>query len=184
MKRFLSLLLLVLSVSGFSAVNPCPPARGLDGTWKLIPEKSTDLATWRSRVLRLSISTEPGQVLVLHQWLERDQVVYADTFQFIPGGKPVSSRVGSELWPENWFMGVLSVQGGTRTVTGSWEKPDSLLLVHAVTPVRTSQGLTEVRTSRQYRLAPDGTTLTLTEQRSGRPTPIVLTFERMTGTTP
>ncbi len=183
MKQFLSLLLLALFVSGFSTATPEQPVPGMDGTWKLVPDKSTNLATWRSRVLQLSITTEPNHVLVLHQWLERDQVVSVDTFRFSPGGKPVTSLVSSELWPENWFMGVLAVKGGTRTVTGVWEKPESLLVVHTTMPVRTSQGLTDVQTSRQYHLAPDGTTLTLTERRAGRPTPIVLTFERMTTTT-
>lgn len=181
MKHLLVFVVFCCVVVALPGVASAGSGAALDGVWRLLPEKSTDLASWRSRVLRISISTTPGEILVLHDWLERNQVAYADTFRCVPGGGATASVVVSEIWPDNWFMGVLAAKGSTRHVTGLWEQPGSLLRVTTVLPVRTSQGATTVTTTRRYQRGPEGRTMILTEQRSGRPTPVVLTFERLPG---
>ena len=75
-------------------------------------------------------------------------------------------------------MGVLASVGAPRTVSGLWLRPEESLRVTSRQVLRTSQGTISVTTTREYTLGPDGATLTLTEQRSSRPTPVVLVFER------
>ena len=151
---------------------------GLEGTWKFVPTGSTDIVTWGNSLPQIDISTAGGKVRVLHNWLERGSVAFADTFEFRPGGGEVTSVVRSEIWPDNWFMGVLSSAGDTRSVSGNWLEPEKAFRVVARQAVRTSQGKTSVTTTRDYTLGPQGKTLTLSEKRSSRPSPVVLVFER------
>ena len=155
------------------------PASTLDGTWKFVAEKSTDLATWRYRVLQLEIATTDSQVRIVHQWMEGGAVAFADSFLFRPGGGKTSMDVHSEIWPDNWYMGVLAIKGSTKGVSGFWFEQGTILRVVTDQPVQTSQGRSVLTTSRVFRLNPDSSTLTLTEQRSSRPTPAVLIFERL-----
>ena len=151
---------------------------GLEGTWKFVPAGSTDIVTWGNSLPQIDISTADGKVRVLHNWLERGSVAFADTFEFRPGGGEVTSVVRSEIWPDNWFMGVLSSPGDPRTVSGRWLEPEKSFSIVTRQTVRTSQGKTPLTTTRDYTLGPQGKTLTLSEKRSSRPSPVVLLFER------
>jgi hypothetical protein len=151
---------------------------GIEGAWKFLPSKSTDIASWDNSQPQIDISSRDGNVSVIHGWLEKGNVAYADTFAFRPGGEPSVSVTSSEVWPENWYMGVLGNVGSPRTVSGLWIRAEESLRVTSVQVLRTSQGTASVTTTREYTLGADGKTLTLTEQRSSRPTPVVLVFER------
>jgi hypothetical protein len=179
--RFIPLIL-VFTVLLFSALLFSIPAfaggPGLEGTWKFVPAGSTDIVTWGNSLPQIDISTADGKVRVIHNWLERGTVAFADTFDFRPGGGEVTSVVRSEIWPENWFMGVLSSPGDPRTVSGRWLEPEKSFRVVTRQTVRTSQGKTTLTTTRDYTLGPQGKTLTLSEKRSSRPSPVVLVFER------
>jgi len=168
----LTLLILPCRLSGF------PDGPSIDGTWTSVPARSTEIAAWKGRTLGLAISVRGDRVSIVHNWLDRGQVAYADTFRFVPGGKAVRSVVCSVEWPDNWLMGVLSSAGDERTVSGSWQVEGSDIRTVTVQPVVTSQGKTTVTTTREYVLGDGGNTLTLTERRSSRPTPVVLVFER------
>ncbi|HEX7571691.1 MAG TPA: hypothetical protein VF514_01255 [Bacteroidota bacterium] len=177
--RISSRLPLFLLLSGLLISSPALAAGpGLEGTWKFVPAKSTDIASWNYSQPQLRISSADGNVRVIHDWLDRGKVAYADTFEFRPGGSPVTSVTRSEVWPENWYMGVLSSPGDARTISGLWLEPGKGLRVVARQTVRTSQGKTTVTTTRDYTLGPEGKTLTLSEKRSSRPSPVVLVFER------
>lgn len=155
-----------------------PAGSSIEGTWEFVPAKSTQIATWKGRLPEIVIAAAGVRVSVIQNWLDRGQVAYADTFLFTPGGPAVRMPVRSVEWPENWFMGVLAAVGDERKVSGAWKEEGTDLLVTAVQPVLTSQGKTKVTTAREYVLGADGTSLTVTEQRSTRPTPVVLVFER------
>ncbi len=163
----------ILFPAAMAAAGP-----GLDGVWKFIPDKSTDIASWNYALPQVEITSVGGAVRVIHDWLDRGKVAYADTFAFRPGGDAIKSVTHSEVWPENWYMGVLASVGDTRAVSGIWTEPGKSLRVTTVQVVRTSQGKTSVTTVREYALSADAKTLTLTEKRSSRPTPVVLVFDR------
>ncbi|HMK37752.1 MAG TPA: hypothetical protein VK569_00335, partial [Bacteroidota bacterium] len=123
-------------------------------------------------------SSSQGNVRIICEWLERGKAAFADTFDVRKAGAQVTSTVRSEVWPPNWFMGVLLVPGESRTVSGSWLEPGKTLRVVSRETLRTSQGNIGVSTTFDYTLAADGKTLTRSEKRSTRPTPVVLVFER------
>ncbi|HTO93390.1 MAG TPA: hypothetical protein VMM80_03435 [Bacteroidota bacterium] len=158
-----------------------PAGSSIEGTWKFVPAKSTEIATWKGRIPEMVIFGRESQVCVIENWLERGQVAYADTFLFTPGGPSTRSLVRSVEWPDNWFMGVLSSAGDERSVSGSWQTKGSDLRVITVQPVVTSQGKTSITTTREFALGSDGLSLTVTERRSSRPAPVVLVFERKEG---
>jgi hypothetical protein len=168
------LLLFVLLFSGPALAG----GPGLEGTWKFVPAGSTDIVTWGNSIPQIDISMGDGKIRVHHNWLERGNVAYADTFDFRPGGKEAKTITRSEVWPDNWFMGVLSSPGDSRTVSGRWLDPEKSFRVVTRQIVRTSQGKTTVTTTRDYTLGLQGKTLTLSEKRSSRPSPVVLVFER------
>jgi len=155
-----------------------PGGATIEGTWNFVPAMSTEIATWKGRLPEIVIAASGSRVSVIQNWLERGRVAYSDTSLFAPGGAPVGTVIRSVEWPDNWFMGVLSSPGSERTVSGSWQAPGNDLRVITVQPVVTSQGKTTVTTTREYVLGGDGNSLTLTEHRSSRPTPVVLVFER------
>jgi hypothetical protein len=168
---------LLLTLTGISRSGPAE-VPGLEGTWRFLPDRSTDIATWRSRTPQLTISREGGMVLVLHEWLERNKVVFVDSLVFRPGEPPSHVPVRSVIWAENWFMGVLAKKGTMKAVFGSWIDGERELRVTTEQTVTVSQGETVLRTTREYSLDPAGKTLTLTEHRSTRPTSVILVFER------
>ncbi len=151
---------------------------GLEGTWKFIPAKSTDIASWDNSQPQLEISLGTGNVRIIRGWLYRAKIACADTFEFRPGGEPVTTTVRSEIWPENWFMGVLSSPGDPKTVRGVWVEEGRAIRLIVRETVRTSQGKTVIETTADYTLGTDGNSLTVSEKRSSRPTTVVLLFER------
>ncbi len=154
------------------------PQPGIEGAWAFQKDKSTDIVPWRSWVPRVEISTSGECVTITHKWLERNQVAYTDSFTFQAGGGSTTIPVRSEIWTDNWFLGVLARPGSSLSVTGSWLTPGKALKVTTDQIVRTSQGETTLTTTREYRTDDTGTTLTLTERRASRPSPVILIFQR------
>jgi len=151
---------------------------GLEGAWRFVPAKSTDIASWDDSQPQLEISSNAGNVRIVRSWLYRAKIACTDTLEFRPGGDPHSTVILTEVWPENWFMGVLSSPGDPMIVSGLWVEEGSVLRLLVRETVRTSQGKTVMATTADYTLGPDGNTLTVSEKRSSRPTPVILVFER------
>jgi hypothetical protein len=151
----------------------------LFGVWEFRPAKSTDLALWRSRNPRLDIEGTEGEVAIRYTWLEGKNAAMVDSFRVRPGGPVSAATVKTRIWPDNWFMGVLAKQNVNRTASAQWQVPLRGLDLTTNQVVETSQGETTIRTLREFRLDTAGTALTVTERRSSRPTPIIMTFERI-----
>jgi len=166
---------LVLATTPFCSRNKLP----IYGAWKLSPEKSTNLVTWNHRTLELEIRHDDSRVIVLNKWLTGNTVAFLDSVSFVPDEAPTEIEVTSQVWPENWYMGVLSITGTKRKVTGDWSQTDKEFKTIIEQPVQTSQGEATMITRRNYQLSRDGNELTVIEKRSSRPTPITLTFERI-----
>jgi hypothetical protein len=151
----------------------------LSGSWEFRPARSTDVALWRSRIPRLEIHGSAQELVIRTLWLEGKNVAMVDSFRVRPGGPATGTTVTSQIWPDNWFMGVLAKKGAVRTSTALWKDPVRALDLTTEQVVETSQGDVTIRTVREYRLDATGSTLTVTERRSSRPTPVVMTFERI-----
>ncbi|MBN1541719.1 hypothetical protein JW992_06200 [candidate division KSB1 bacterium] len=170
-------LLPLLLVAAFLQLDCSAPDRSLFGTWELVPEKSTDLVTWRYRKLQLEIHPQDDDVVILHNWRDRNRIAFVDSIVVVPGQKTSTAiAVDSPIWPENWYMGVLAKTGVDRLVSGEWIEPGRELSVTIEQLVEISQGEKIVHTHRLYRIDRRGKILKLVEQRSTRPTPIELVF--------
>ena len=168
---------LLITLAAAGCQRPIEPT--VDGSWKFVPEKSTDLATWRYRLPQLSIDSTDAPVRILLSWMERSRAAFVDTFFVDPGGETREVTIYSRLWPANWYMGVLAIEHSTRTMHGSWTDRPRGLDFTSEQPVSISQGETPLTTHWELRVDPETGFLTLREQRSSRPTPIVMVFERL-----
>ena len=152
----------------------------LYGTWKLDTKQSTDLVTWRYRQLEVNIEkNEQGVVSIVNNWLQRGKVANIDSMAFVPGQGVTEIPVTSQIWPENWYMGVLAKLGTMKKASGEWQEPDRKLAVTRELTVEVSQGDTVFETTFEYSLDRRGDTMTIIEKRSTRPTPITLVLTRV-----
>jgi len=175
MKTSVAMCVLLLTIVATGCQRSHPPT--VFGTWKFVPEKSTDLATWRYRLPQLSIDSTDAPVRVLLTWMERSQPAFVDTFLVDPGGQPLQVPIRSRLWPANWYMGVLAVENSVRTVRGTWTEHPRGLDLTSEQPVSVSQGEVLLTTRWELRVDPATGLLTLRESRSSRPTSVVMVFE-------
>ena len=175
MKLFPILLLLIV----------CPRAAGagdggtIFGTWSFDPSRSTDLAIWKSLTPRLVISGTAEVITIRTLWMEGKNVRWADSATVRAGGPPVTQPATSAIWPDNWFMGVLTKKGAPLTVSALWRTPGTALDVTATRIVEVSQGDAATTTIREMRVDSTGSTLNVLERRSARPTPVRLVFQRV-----
>jgi len=153
--------------------------KSLYGEWTLVPEKSTDLAPWKYRHLQVEIRKDGEAITILQKWLRRKKVAFVDSVTFTPGGQAVQVPVDTYVWPENWFMGVLSKKNSMKKISGTWKKQDQALVVTREQIVEISQGETTITTTREYGLDWRGQTLTIKEKRSSRPTLVKYVLKRI-----
>jgi hypothetical protein len=150
------------------------------GEWLFNGEESTDIAPWGRKKPHLFIRDGGEVVTIIHDW-RRGRQCWSDTLTVVPGGQPSVSVVSSPVWPQNWFMGVLAKVGSGVTTTAAWLEPQRRLRTETEQIVEVSQGEAAIVTIREYALDPEGGRLSVTENRSTRPTPIRLVFDRAAG---
>ena len=178
MKKFLVITLLFL----FSIIfmQSCANSnRSIYGVWKLNKSKSTDIVTWRYRLLNLDISKKNETVSIIEKWEHKRYGSTIDTVMFKPDIDTCKTNVKSAIWPGNWYMGVLSKKSSIKTVTGTWKTLDKYLSTVTKLDVHVSQGETTITTTNEYIISNDAKTLTVKETRSSRPTPVLLVFDKI-----
>lgn len=149
------------------------------GTWSFDPARSTDLAIWKSLTPRLVITGSADAVTIRTLWMEGQNVRWADSVTVRPGGAPATHPAASAIWPDNWYMGVLTKKGSPLTASAAWRTPGSCLDMTSTRVVDVSQGEATITTARTMRVDSTGANLIVTERRSARPTPVTLTFQRV-----
>lgn len=149
------------------------------GTWSLDPARSTDLAIWKSLTPRLVITGSAEAVTIRTLWMEGKNVRWADSVTVRPGGPPATQSASSAIWPDNWYMGVLTKVGSPQTTAAVWRTPGSGLDITSTRVVDVSQGEATITTARTMRVDSTGANLIVTDRRSARPTPVKLHFQRV-----
>jgi hypothetical protein len=167
--------LLLLSLATASAGDGT-----LFGTWTFDPTRSSELALWRSRTPVLELSGTTDAILLHTVWMEGKTATMSDSVLLRPGGPPSDIPTTSAVWPDNWLMGVLAKTGTPQKFTATWVAPGRELSIVSVRTVLVSQGEALITTRRTLRLDESGDVLTVTEQRSSRPTPVTMVFQRAT----
>lgn len=179
MKKLFLFMQTVIVLSFLFSLSCADKTKTIYGTWKLNPKNSTDIVTVRYRQLEMKIKKEGEAVAITHFWLSRNKIASVDSVRFIPGGDVVKVPVTSQIWPDNWYMGVLQKSGTNITFTGSWKEPDRKLELVKEQTVEISQGDAKIKTNLSFQLDRKGNKLIVIEKRSSRPTPIQLVFNRV-----
>ncbi len=179
MKKLFLFMQTVLLLSFLFSLSCADKTKTIYGTWQLNSKKSTDIVTVQYRQLEMKIQKEGEAVTITHLWMSRNKIASVDSVHFIPGGDAVKIPVTSQIWPDNWYMGVLEKSGTFISFKGSWKEPDRKLELVKEQAVETSQGDTKIKTNLSFQLDRKGNKLILIEKRSSRLTPIQLVFDRM-----
>ncbi len=175
--RWVALVTLALGLLVSSCTNT---DKTLYGSWSFKADESTDLAPWRYRTPHLDIRPEGEKgVTVINTWSHRRYGAFVDSFTVYPGEEPTTQIIQSEHFPENWYIGVLRIPNTNRTVSGEWKENDRHLIMETKELLQTSQGEITVQTRREFTLDWRGDKLTMVKNRSTRPTPVKLVFERI-----
>ncbi|NOY60784.1 MAG: hypothetical protein GXO75_17895 [Calditrichaeota bacterium] len=179
MKKLLLFVQALVVFSFLFSLSCADKTKTIYGTWKINRQKSTDIVNWRYRQIEMVIQKKGEAVVLVQNSLEKNKVVFVDSATFIPGGEAVHVPVTSQIWPENWFMGVLAKTGTDKTIRGSWKEPDRELEVVKEQTVEISQGDAKITTVLSFKLNRNGNNLIVIEKRSSRPTPVKLVFDRV-----
>lgn len=162
---------LVLLAGSAPANNPNNP--DFEGQWVLQKQGSTPVDPWSN--LSLEIAVDGQQVTIERIWSAGRFRGVDDMTLEVDGGV---NREPLHRWLANRHLGAEIREDTTRQVTAEWLDDGRTLRVESRYTVLTSQGRAPIRTYSEYRLSPDGRTLTLLELRSTRPRPMHYIFTR------
>ncbi len=152
----------------------------LDGHWKLVPEKSGSIDPWSQ--LGLDITIDGSRVTIVKRYdagNALDRRVDSMTVNSVGSEEVVSVPPGR--WLGEVSMGVYYGPNTKRRVSARTNDSRNGLQVDARETLQTAQGAIEVAVKEIYTLAPDGSSLILTETRSTRTSgpPLTYTFARV-----
>lgn len=143
----------------------------LDGKWVVDAAQSSALDPWRRIVLEIDVE---GPAVTIAREVSAGRRVSSATYALLID-ETVKVPVG--WWTGNRHIGAYMGGDGTESIRATWLDNRTLGVVsHYV--LATSQGETPARSTYEYRLSPDGSTLTVIELRSSRDKPIVHVFNR------
>ena len=128
---------------------------GLEGDWKMLPEKSSEIGLYTT--VGLHIEQTNGRVVVVQQW--GGVRGFRDSLSLPLDGSVVRIPVTDRVWPTNVFMGVAMQPGTQREVQATSGGPGTLRITEKY-PLRVSQGVVQVPVENQFTLSADNTTLT------------------------
>lgn len=169
--RSLTALCLLLAAISIPAAGA-----GIDGSWKLMPERSSTIDLYGT--VALQITAAGPTVTIIQTWGGGRS--FRDSVTLPVNGTAVKTTVLDRVWPTNVFMGVRAATGGTRELSARWEKKDEVLVVTEKLPLLVSQGERSLTTVHRFALSGEGTVLTWTLTRPTRPSGAapVYTFTR------
>ncbi|HLP15456.1 MAG TPA: GxGYxYP domain-containing protein [Bacteroidota bacterium] len=176
MKQSFLILCLFLFVTAQSALAQLDPS--FIGSWKYIPEKSTEIDLYGS--VSLEVKQLGSGARLVQTWGAGNS--YRDTIELndLSGRTTMHENISSRVFPTNVFMGLSMIVGEQREFTSTYDKKTRTLTIDERMPLRASQGATNVRTISTYNVSDDKQFLTLTIARSTRKEskPLVFTFAR------
>ncbi|MDQ8187699.1 hypothetical protein [Pelagicoccus sp. SDUM812002] len=169
-KVALSSLFILVSIIAASSMQGSPQ---FEGRWVIDKELSSAFDPWRS--IHLEIEVEAGKVLIeeLHTTGRRRATQRYE----LDLDKP-RNKVPIDLWTGNRHIGAYI--GGNRTMEIDAEFLDEgrTLVLYCNYILDTSQGATNVRSHKEFRVSSDGDQLVVMELRSTRPRPILQVFNK------
>jgi hypothetical protein len=173
--KFISLLAAAVFGLGAVSASLAGESLGLAGKWNIDLEKSTPIRPWEQRVLDITIAGGTVQIVRHLQW-GRDRKV-ADTTLVNPDDKTVTRNpVG--YWLDTWYTNVYIGGDRHKQVTGGWLDGGRVLKLETNLMLEAQQGDHPVHIYDEFRLSPDGRTLTQFQLRSTRDQALVYVYNR------
>ena len=171
----LTVLLLPLKGSGQTVSAPdSTSADQLSGTWVINKERSTAIDPWTD--LQIEIDATASRLTLKRTWAGYHGYAVSDSMTI-----PIDSsshEVSMSQWPDNRHIGAFLASESSRSVSAHWLDEGQTLQVTNRLSLSVSQGTSQVRTHREYRVSPTGSYLIVLELRSTRPRPIRYTLEQ------
>lgn len=162
--------LFIATVGSAFAASP------LAGTWRLLPDRGTDLAAWKA--LDLDIKVE-GDVVTITRKFAAGRRTFEDVTP-VDLSKP-SNVVPVTWWPDNRHIGAYIGGDKTKTVHGEWLADGHVFRLTTDLVLATQQGDHPVNILSNFTVSTNGRQLTLIEIRSTRNQPVVYVFKRLEG---
>ncbi|MGQ9559866.1 MAG: GxGYxYP domain-containing protein [Candidatus Oleimicrobiaceae bacterium] len=138
---------IVFTLSEASALVLAQGDPAFNGTWKLLPEQSTEIDLYGA--LSIEVTLKDQGVTLVQTWGTSRRFV--DSLDLRTDGTVVEIPIKNRVFPTNVFMGLSMPTGETRKLLARWEKGGSLLRVEEQFVVRSSQGSAPVRCVHTYR---------------------------------
>ena len=148
------LITLLLSVAAFALCMAQPAT--MDGDWKMLPERSSEIDLYSTVALRITHSGD--LVTVVQNW--GGARGFRDSVTLPSGGTTVTVPVRDRVWPTNVFMGVSMQPGKTKAVSARTEQNGRVLYINERYSLLVSQGMLPYTVENVFTLSADGSTLT------------------------
>jgi hypothetical protein len=144
------------------------------GTWRLVPERSTDLSPWKT--FDMTISVDGPRITIRNKLASGNRAI--DTLEVLDLSREIS-LVPIPWWTDNRHIGAYI--GGDRAAHdhASWLDESRILRTDANLVLDSQQGPHPVNILTDYKLSPSGSRLTMVQLRSTRDIPIVYVFSRV-----
>lgn len=169
-----SLLRILSFVTLFQLCTLAHAASPLAGTWRIVPEQSTDFTPWRTYDLTITVD---GDDVTLDRRLAWGRRAYEDQTSITVG--PDVNLVPTDFWPDNRHIGAYLGGDKTQRISATWLDDGRILRLSNDLVLETQQGSRAVNILSDYKVSANGRQLTLIQLRSTRNKPTVYVFERV-----
>lgn len=163
----------VLVCGCFAAPQTTAPS--LAGKWKLDLAHSSQIKPWDQEKLAITITNDTVDI---KRHLDWGTARNADDTTTLKTDGTTVTRVPVTFWLDTWYNNVYIGGDGCKRVRGEWFDGGRVLKVETSLVLKAQQGDVPVHIYDEYRLSPDGRTLTLFELRSTRDQTLTFVFIR------
>jgi len=147
----------------------------LAGQWRIDLARSTSIKPWERAELTITVAGDAVEIVRRLQW-GPDRKVTDTTRAVADGHTVVANKV--EHWLDTWYTNVYIGGDRQKQVTAAWLDGGRVLKVEARLALEAQQGDYPVHVYTEYRLSPEGDTLTQFELRSTRDQALVYVWRR------
>lgn len=174
--------LLLAGLAGLLAVaaSAAEVAR-FSGRWQIDPARSTSIKPWEQAELTIAVTGDAVEIVRRLQWGPDRKV--SDTTRAVADGRTVTANPVAH-WLDTWYTNVYIGGDKQKQVTAAWLDSGRVLKLETDLKLEAQQGDYPVHVYTEYRLAPDGETLTQFELRSTRDQALVTVWRRVAADEP
>ncbi len=151
----------------------------LAGQWQIDLAQSTSIKPWERAELTIAVAGDAVEIVRRLQWGPDRKV--ADTTRAVADGRTVTANP-VEHWLDTWYTNVYIGGNKQKQVTAAWLDGGRVLKLESTLALEAQQGDYPVHVYTEYRLSPDGETLTQFELRSTRDQALVYVWRRVVAT--